>query len=137
MTSLRWRASLLVAAAWLSACHATRSGQRPTRPGPSQGAGVSKYLIEGDELNATPGENLYEVVRKARPVWLERTVRGASGNSAVAVYLDEHLAGSLDLLRQLQVRIARRLQYLSPTEAQLRFGARHGSRAAIVVETVK
>lgn len=137
MKALPILAAAVALAMGVSACRPTQIGDRPTRPNGAQSPRVSQYLIEGDELAASPGENLYEVVRLRRPVWLERTVRNASGDEAVAVYVDERLVGSLSILRQMPVRIAKRLQYLAPTEAQIRFGPQHGSRAAIVVELIK
>ena len=125
-------ASAAVALA-VSACHSKRIDGRPARPQDSA-AKTSQYLIDSEELNSSPGENLYEVVRLRRPVWLERSVRNLHGDDAVSVYLDERYLGTLSILRQLQVRVAVRLQYLAPTEAQLRFGPQHGSTAAIVVD---
>lgn len=119
----------------VSACHAKQIDNRPTRPVPSGSARTGQYLIEGEELAASPGENLYEVVRLRRPVWLERSVRNATGDAAVAVYFDERYLGPLSILRQMPVRVAARMRYLAPTEAQLRFGPQHGSRAAIVIDS--
>lgn len=82
-------------------------------------------------------QTLYDAIRLQRPTWLTRTVRNSSGNDAVAVYLDERLIGSLNILREMPLHMARTLQYLAPTEAQIRFGPSHGSRAAIVVVLAK
>ena len=119
----------------VSACGASGSGRssRPERPATRR----SPYLIDADELRASNALNLYDAVRTQRPSWLTRTVRNATGNDAVAVYLDERFIGSLSILREMPIDVARRLQYLAPTEAQMRFGITHGHRAAIVVESAK
>ena len=118
-----------------SACHSSGS-ERPRSPRP-QSARRNQYLIERDELGVAGAQNLYDVVRIQRPVWLTRVVRNVSGNDAIVVYLDERIIGSLNILREMPVHVAQKLEYLSPTEAQLRFGPKHGVRAAIVVETPK
>ncbi|HEX7938720.1 MAG TPA: hypothetical protein VF483_06980, partial [Gemmatimonadaceae bacterium] len=119
-----------------AACHSLggTSAGRPERP---RSSSLNPYLIEGDELKVETAQNLYDVVRIQRPAWLTKTVRNAVGNDAIVVYLNDRKIGSLNILRDIPVTAARSLQYLSPTEAQLRYGPTHGSLAAIVVEVVK
>jgi len=129
--------AVAVAAASSSvACHSlgSPSAGRPERP---KSAPLNPYLIEGDELKVETAQNLYDVVRIQRPSWLTKTVRNAQGNDAIVVYLNDRKIGPLNILRDIPVTAARSLQYLSPTEAQLRYGPTHGSLAAIVVEVVK
>jgi len=64
-------------------------------------------------------------------------VKTAVGNDAVVVYLDDRKLGMLNILREMRVEIALRMRFLSPTEAQLRYGPTHGSLAAIVVEAAR
>jgi len=123
-----------------AACHrpaaaaAAAATGRPSRP---ERAARDPYLMEEEELKATGAQSLYDAVKLNRPLWLTRTVRNATGNDAVAVYLDERYLGSLSVLRELPIHVAKRLQYLAPTEARIRFGPQHGSRAAIQVESAK
>ena len=114
----------------VSACR-TSGASRPERPLPTG----DRYLIQGEELNVEHAVNLYDVVRIRRPAWLNRQVRNRSGNEAIAIYFDERQIGSLNILREMPIHVARSLRYLSPTEAQLRFGPQHGDRAAILVES--
>jgi hypothetical protein len=88
-------------------------------------------------MKVETAQNLYDVVRLQRPAWLTRTVRNAQGNDAIVVYLDDRKLGTLNILRDLSVDVAKGLRFLSPTEAQLRYGPTHGSMAAIVVEVAK
>jgi hypothetical protein len=123
----------------LFAVSACRSPNAEGHSRPQRLANVKgdQYLIEGDEMSIAGANNLYELVRIQRPFWVSRNVGNASGDQAVLVYLDDRPLGSLSILRDLQVHVARRLRYLAPTEARIRFGPSHGNRAAIVVESAK
>src|SRR5262245_728655 len=125
-----------IAALSLAGCASQNAAgtDRPARPKSTTG---QPYLIEGDELKVESAVNLYDVVRTRRPAWLTRTVRNASGNDAIVVYLDNKPIGTFNILRELSTNIAERIQFLAPTEALLRFGPLHGSAAAIVVEVKK
>jgi hypothetical protein len=116
----------------LAACRSANS-EKPARPAGETSSRQDPYLIEGAEIQATKALNLYEAVRLRRPVWLTRTVGNQSGDRAVAVYLDDRLIGSLNILREMPLHVAQALQYLSPSEAQIRFGPNHGTKAAIIV----
>jgi len=88
-------------------------------------------------MKVATAQSLYDVVRIQRPNWLTKTVKTASGSDAVVVYLDDRKLGMLNILREMRVELAVSMRYLSPTEAQLRYGPNHGSLAAIVVEVAK
>lgn len=136
---MTWRAALALIVLGGAGCISCRrpEGEATARPVRPRTAPRDPYLIEGDELKVATATNLYEVIRIQRPAWLTRTVRNAQGNDAIVVYLNERQIGPLNVLREMPVNVARRLQYLSPTEALLRFGPSHGSLAAIVVELAK
>jgi len=132
-----WVAAALAAVALSSeACrrYGDESEGRPERP---RRRPHDPYLIDGEELREANAQNLYEAVRIRRPAWLTKTIRGASGDEAVVVYLDDRKLGLLPVLRSLRVDLAERLRYLSPNEAQLRYGPLHGALAAIVIEIPK
>jgi hypothetical protein len=134
---LQWTTLFAASACFLAAaCHRTPvdSTNRPERPRTSA---KHPYLIEGDELKIEQAQNLYDVVRLQRPAWLTRTVRNRQGQDATVVYLDVRKLGNLNVLREIPPSAAHSLQYLSPTEAQLRFGPTHGSVAAIVIVAAK
>ena len=128
--------AIAVAGLTTAACRRPAS-ESPVRPERPRSAAGSLYLIEGDELKVATAQNLYDVVRLRRPAWLTRTVRNAQGNDAIVVYMNDRKVGTLNVLRDIPVEAARSLQYLSPTEAQVRYGPSHGRLAAIVVEIAK
>jgi hypothetical protein len=120
--------ALLIAFAALAATSCRRpADENDTRPARPRTASKPPYLIEGDELKVETATNLYDVVRIQRPSWFTRDRDG------IVVYLDERKVGLVAVLRQLPVSVAQSLQFLSPAEAQLRFGPLHGGTAAIVV----
>jgi hypothetical protein len=93
------------------------------------------YLILGSELDPARQPTLYDAVRQLRPSWLTRSISGRTGDNTIVVYLDGQPLGNASMLRRLTVSTAERISYMSPTEAQTRFGSRNGARAAIVIET--
>lgn len=129
-SSMRSIATAIALIVFAIACH---SG-RPSRPQPGSG---DLYLILASELESTRQANLYDAVRQLRPFWFTRTVRGRTGENTVAVYVDEQLIGTLSALRRLPVFATERVRYMTPTEAQVQFGARNGQRAAILVDSAK
>lgn len=110
--------------------------ERLNRPNLAGNQARNQYIIEAEELKGTDAVSLYDAVRMRRPNWLTRTGRNTSRN-ALSVYLDERPIGSLSILREMPIHVAQALQFLTPTEAQLRFGPTHGSSAAIVVVSAR
>lgn len=110
------------------------SAGRPTRP---QRGGGGQYLILNAELEGTKQANLYDAIRQARPFWLTRDNRNRAGDNGVAVYLDEQLVGGLSALQRLPIHATACARYMSPTEAQVRFGANNRLRPAILVESAR
>lgn len=132
-----WALALAFATASAPVSCRRPDGTATTRPERPRSTPRDQYLIEGDELKVATATNLYEVVRILRPAWLTRTVRNRQGNEAVVVYLNDRQIGPLNVLREMPSNVARRLQFLSPTEATIRFGPNHGSLAAIVIDLAK
>ena len=116
----------------LTAC-AGSNAARERDPSPSHDSDV----IMAEELAGTNGSTAYDAVRQLRPQWLTRVVSGRSGDNTIVAYLDEQPIGSASALTRIPLHIALRVRYLSPTEAQVRFGSRNGLRAAILVESAK
>jgi len=83
------------------------------------------------ELEASPRANLYDAVWELRPRWFTRSGRG--GSNEVYVYLEDRILGTAGTLRRFQTGLISEVRYLSPTEAQVRFGQNNRGRAAIVV----
>lgn len=122
-------AGILVLAAFLVAC----GGGRRTRPQPLG----EQYLVKATELEATRQSNLYDAIRQVRPFWLTRATRNRGGEAGIAVYLDEQYIGNAGALRRLPIYATAQVRYMSPGEAQVRFGQVNALRAAIVVESAR
>lgn len=106
---------------------------RPTRPQPGS---LDQYLIRNAELETTRQSNLYDAIRQLRPFWYTRDTRSSS-EAAISVYLDDQHIGGLSALRRLPLYATATVKYMSPTEAQVRFGNVNGLRPAILVESVR
>ena len=59
------------------------------------------------------------------------------GNAPIAVYLDEMPYGSVESLRQIPLDRVRLIRYISPTEANLKYGGSHPTGAILVTTIVK
>jgi len=124
------RVSALVLSIMLaSGCHI---GPRVSRPetGPRD-----PYLITASELDASPRANLYDAVRELRPTWFTRPARARTGE--LVVYLEDRILGNARTLSRFHIDAVAEVRYLSPTEAQVRYGQLNGGRAAIVVELAR
>jgi hypothetical protein len=90
--------------------------------------------LEAEEILATQAGNMYDVIRLRRPSWLQRSGRrptSLSGTAAeVMVYLDGQRFGEARDLIRLAVTAVRWAEYLSPSEAQARFGP--GNLAGVI-----
>lgn len=117
----------------VAACGGNRSGPA-TRPDSDS---KDLYLITAKELDAAGLDNLYDAVRQLRPGWLTRRSRQQSGEQSIVVYLDDRQFGSVAQLRQVSSRAVQSIRYLSPTEAQVRYGQMNGGRPAILLESVR
>jgi hypothetical protein len=126
---MRLISALAAAVLALSAC---QSAARPSRPEPGTG---DPYLILASELEATPRANLYDAVFELRPRWFTRSSRADVGD--VLVYIGEQMVGRADVLRRFQAAQVVELRYLTPTEAQVRYGQNNRGRPAILVELIR
>lgn len=95
------------------------------------------YLIEAAELVSTSHNNLYDAIRQLRPNWFTRDIRGSSmpADRAIMVYVDDRRTGTASELRSYPVTFPARARYLTPTDAQVRYGQLNDMRPAIVLET--
>jgi hypothetical protein len=81
-------------------------------------------LIDKDLVASNQG-NLYEAVRTLRPNWLNRpgaNTRGNAASTAVQVYVDNQRMGEAEVLRRMSINSAAQIKFLTPSEAQARFG---------------
>lgn len=115
-------------------CGSKTSGPS-TRPEPT--ASRDQYLILADEIEKTARDNLYDAVRQLRPGWFSRRTRNRTGDESIIVYLDDRQLGSVGSLRAVPVRAVHSVRYLSPTEAQVRYGQMNVGRPAILIELAR
>ncbi len=117
---LRWGALYMLVAVAACGKHQDGSGPPPS----------NAPLLGEEEILATKAANMYDAVRVRRPLWLQRS--GARPTSLtgtapeVVVYLDGQWFGDgPQALGRLLTSSVRYAEYLSPSEAQARFGVGH------------
>ena len=113
-----------------------QSGQSSPRTRPESGS-REQYLILAAELESTGRDNLYDAVHQLRPSWFSRVVRQRSGEASIIVYHDDRQMGDVTMLRRVSTRSVKSVRYLSPTEAQVRYGQINVGRPAILLETAR
>jgi hypothetical protein len=106
-----------------------------------------RSVIQNDEIQNVQGAlNLYEVVQRIHPEWLNVRSTSTSGqrngtamntDSQVQVYIDTQRAGTVDILKTMPLRSASSLKYYSASDAQARFGTGNLSGAIQVITTTK
>lgn len=95
------------------------------------------YILTGSfTTEYFSGETLYDVLRRRAPTYL-RTRGGSVAEyngtaDPIAVYIDGHFSGSLEVLSSIPARDVFAVQRMGSTEALIRFGPRHGSGALLV-----
>jgi hypothetical protein len=106
------------------------------------GNGSNTNVLTQEEIMAVGVNNLYEVIQRERPRWLQtrgqRSFGQASAAVEIVVYQNQTLLGGLDMLRQLSPGTALRLRYLDGATAMASLsglGSRHVG-GAIIIETV-
>jgi len=126
------RVSLGCAAFFIMGCAAaTSSGHRAERTG--------RDVITAAEIVAARVTDAYQAVLQLRPEFLRR--RGSTAilsftPPSVRVYLDDVEFGTAESLRQIPLGSVRLIRYISPGEADLRWGGTHAA-GAIHVTTLK
>jgi hypothetical protein len=102
------------------------------------GSGSGDRLVTED-IGSVDVSNLYEVVQRLRPRWLDaRGARGFQTDAAVVVFLDRTYLGRVEELRNLGPETAASLQFMRGAQAQaeLRVPSGVNVAAAIIVHTV-
>ena len=109
--------SLLCAVLLSMACGSTRSRQASSS--------LDDPMLAREEIVQSGAGNMYDVIRMRRPRWLQPLQRPTSLSGATAqvrVYLDGQLFGGPDMLPRLTVASVQWVEFLSASEAQIRFG---------------
>lgn len=127
---LRWRFPLWpVLLAALCAC----AGGSVAERGPSRDYSV----LTAEEISSVSGvTTLYDVIRLRRPRWFTRpkpTAFRMEGQVDIVVYMDNIRFGGPESLRQMHPASVRLVQYLSPAQAESRFGQGHLNGAILVL----
>ncbi len=99
----------------------------------------STDILRADELRRSGATDLLSAVQRLRPAFLRtrgRTSMVRTEEGEPVVYLDDRPYGLLAALRDIQVATVMEVRYLSPAQAQLRWGGGEGhSAGAILVIT--
>ena len=99
--------------------------------------GMRRDMITAAEIVAARVTDVYQAVMQLRPEFLRR--RGGSIHGAstlvtnVVVYLDELPYGSVESLRYIPLERVRVIKYVSPTDADMRWGGSHPTGAILVM----
>jgi hypothetical protein len=104
--------------------------------------GANANVLTQEEIMAVGVNNLYDVIQRERPRWLQirgqRSFGQASAATEIVVFQNQTMLGGLDILRQLSPEIAHRLRYLDSATAIASLsglGSRHVG-GAIIIDTV-
>ncbi|HEU4988309.1 MAG TPA: TonB-dependent receptor plug domain-containing protein [Gemmatimonadaceae bacterium] len=120
MSSLR----TLLAAVALTAC-ASGGAAAPT----SGGMARDPNVITAAELANENSPSVYDAIQHLRPEMLRPRLANSSssinspGDYAVKVYLDGQQVGTISDLRSISTSTIKEIRYLSPAQAQQRFGS--------------
>jgi len=128
---MRVRRVVAVAAVFLTACASAHTA------GSSNGSGSRKdrNVISADEIANTHERNAYEIIQALRPSMLVN--RGPTSLSdpsqGIVVFLDDQRFGDLGSLKQIAYGEVGEIRFLSPAEAQARWGPGYPSGVILVV----
>jgi hypothetical protein len=108
----RWIAGAALMA--LAAC-----GPAP-EPGSIPRSGGSR-VISGEEIQAATASNLFDVVQRLRPGWIQERA-GAGGRGYPAVYVGSQRHGGVERLREFDTSNVLEVRFFNAAEASSRFG---------------
>ena len=119
-------ATLIVAAAVLSAC--SGSG-----PGTTPGFKYDRYVLTEAEIGQSDASTAYELVQMKRPEFFRPQVPRSTGGAAIpVVYVDGNKYGVPNDLMKISGHVVKEVRYLKPVDANLRYGAGHAGGAILV-----
>jgi hypothetical protein len=131
-----WQRILAIAlGASLTACAAATT---PSRPFISS---AGREVLTAAEIVTSRVTDLYQAVSQLRPEFLRR--RPAAIPAApyapvsISVYLDDMPFGTAEALRHIPLDRVRLIRYLSPTEANLKYGGNHPGGAILVTTLIR
>lgn len=127
------RIALMVICTASTACATATPSTRPVL------AGAGRDVITAAEIVAARVSDAYQAVAQLRPEFLRRRAFSsipAFATPEATVYLDDLPFGSAESLRNIPLDRVRLIRYITPNEADLRFGGSHLA-GAILVTTMK
>jgi hypothetical protein len=92
-------------------------------------------VLTAAEIVASRVTDVYQAVSQLRPEFLRRRVSMPApryGMVSVAVYLDELQFGGAESLRSIPLERVRVIRYISPIDADLRWGGHHPAGVILV-----
>lgn len=127
------RISFFVVGISMTACIAAAPSARPSF------ATAGRDVLTAAEIVAARATDVYQAVTQLRPEFLRR--RGSLpmpqfGAVSVAVFLDDMPFGGAESLRTIPLDRVRLIRYITPHQADLRWGGTHPA-GAILVTTLK
>ena len=103
-------------------------------------ASPARNVLTAAEIVAARVTDVYQAVSQLRPDFLRRrpapSIATQPRAAVVSVYLDELPFGNIESLRMIPLERVRVIRYLSPYDADLRWGGSHPG-GAILVTTMK
>lgn len=136
----RFRLLLAALAAFVVTGCATAPGSPPLPGSSCLASGPRPDFVSGKELRDVQGANLYEVLERARPLWVMSDGPRSHGlrvGSEIAVIADGQYMGGVGSLRSLPSEGVFSVRYLRGTEAAVGyagFASNQHLEAAIVVD---
>jgi hypothetical protein len=102
-------------------------------------SGSRQDLLTREEIMGAEATNLYDVVRRLRPRWLQvRSTRSFNMETLIAVLQNDMYLGGAETLREMSPELAYEIQYMDGTRAATAIpGLMSGQHieAAIIVKT--
>jgi hypothetical protein len=133
---MRWAAVVVISVS-LAACSSTSATSSDSR---ALKASPARNVITATEIVRSRVSDVYQAVTQLRPDFLRRRSSSATMTTmkanAVVVYLDEMPLGGEESLRAIPLERVRVIRFLSPFDADLRWGGSHPA-GAILVTTLK
>jgi hypothetical protein len=100
----------LLVSAFAGACASSGAGEGASDRNPN--------LLTREEILSADATNLYDVIYRLRPRWLQvRSQRSFSMPTEVAVLQNDSYMGDMEVLRQMTPELAIRIEYLEGSRA--------------------
>ena len=82
------------------------------------GEGGTSDVLTREEIMATEATNLYEVIRRLRPRWLQvRSTRSFNMETLIAVLQNDMYLGGAETLKEMSPELAYEIRYMDGTRA--------------------